>query len=466
MLSKEDNELITQTDRGTPMGELFRRFWLPALLAEELPADDCDPVRVRIMGEDLVAFRDTDGNPGVVSAFCAHRGAPMFFARNEDHGIRCIYHGWKYDTTGQCVEMPNIPNSERAAARMRIIAYPAVQAANMIWVYMGPPERKPPLPEFPMFEVAKENVYVTKYEIDCNWLQGLEGDMDPSHVQFLHSTLGDNLDFNYLLNPNMKLSAGAPPKPEFSHTATLACIDTEVGVLFAGARPSEASEMRVNAAQIILPTFPAAGLAGSTEPGIFSMNIRVPIDDEHEMHYRLRWTRRGFTEKELWEYNNGGYVFPHHIPGTYRSELNKDNDYKFDPVLRRQYNYSGILPFPTQDLAMIENQWGPIADRTQEHLMSSDQRIIFTRQRLLTMAKNLANGIEPDEPFKMKDLQNQSQATEPIMVPTDTTRLSDELIERLAANFHTKVKAPITDRGAPVELGDQPEVANPPTAVS
>jgi phthalate 4,5-dioxygenase len=453
MLSKEDNEIITQTDRGTPMGELFRRFWLPALLSEEIPAADCDPVRVRVMGEDLVAFRDSDGRPGVVNAYCAHRGAPMYFGRNEECGIRCLYHGWKYDVTGQCVEVPNVPNGAAAAARLRIIAYPAQEGAGMVWIYMGPPERKPPFPEFPFFDEDASH-YVTKYEVDCNWLQGLEGDMDPSHVQFLHSTLGNNIDENYLLNPNMQEDGRRPPKPDFEHTATIGMADTEVGLLFAGVRPTaDKSEMRVQAQHVILPTFPSAGLAGSTEPGVFSMNIRTPIDDEHEMHYRLRWTKRGFTEKELWQYTHGGYVFPRHIPGTWRAEENKDNDYLWNPVLRRQYNFSGILPFPTQDLSMIENQWGPIADRTQEHLLSSDVRIIFARQRLLRMAKDLADGIEPEEPFHMTDLHGNATGSDPLMVAS-TSKLSDQQLEELAARFHTKLKVQTKDRGAQVELGD------------
>jgi len=181
MLSKEDNDLITQTDRGTPMGELFRRFWVPALLSEELPGADCNPVRVKIMGEDLVAFRDSKGKPGVIDAYCPHRGAPMFFARNEEEGIRCLYHGWKFNTAGDCVDMPNIAHGETAKNRMHTIAYPTVESANMIWVYMGPEDRKPPFPEFPYTaEVPKENVYVTRYEINCNWLQAMEGDYDPS----------------------------------------------------------------------------------------------------------------------------------------------------------------------------------------------------------------------------------------------------------------------------------------------
>ena len=426
MLSKEDNELITQTDRGTPMGELFRRFWIPALLAEELPGADCNPVRVKILGEDLVAFRDSDGKPGVIDAYCPHRGAPMFFGRNEESGIRCLYHGWKFDTTGQCVDMPNIPHGETAKNRMRTIAYPAVESANMIWIYMGPEDRKPPFPEFPYTaEVSKENVYVTRYEINCNWLQGQEGDYDPSHAMFVHSTLGDNRDVASEVSKQ-----GGSMKPTAPLSMQVGLADTNVGVMYASAVGLANDQMSVRASHLILPCFPNAGIAG---PGVVSCNIRIPIDNEHENHFRLRWTRRGFTEKELYDYKFGGFIFPLHEPGTYLAKQRKDNDYGHDPVLQRQFNYSGVVPFPSQDLMMIENQWGAIADRPREHLVASDRQIIFIRRRLLKMVNALSEGIEPTEPFEMKDL-HQELSNGPL-VTKRVPNLSEELVDQIIGDF-------------------------------
>jgi phthalate 4,5-dioxygenase oxygenase subunit len=299
VLSVEDNELITNTHRGTPMGELFRRYWLPALLSEELPGADCNPVRVRILGEDLVAFRDSKGKPGVIDAYCPHRGAPMFFGRNEEEGIRCLYHGWKFNVAGDCVEMPNIPHGETAKKRMHTIAYPTVESANMIWVYMGPEDRKPPFPEFPYAtEVSKENVYVTRYEINCNWLQGQEGDYDPSHGGFVHTTLGANRDVAGEVGGfAIKLT------PDNPIMRTVALEDTSIGVMYADARQLQDGDMSIMANHCIMPCFPNAGLSAQ---GVFNSNILIPIDNEHENHFRLRWTRRGFTEKELYEYQYGG----------------------------------------------------------------------------------------------------------------------------------------------------------------
>src|SRR6188472_1436282 len=145
MLSKEDNELITNTDRGSPMGELFRRFWLPVALSEELPGPDCIPVRVRVLGEDLIAFRDSNGKVGLVDAFCPHRGAPMFFGRNEEEGLRCVYHGWKFTADGACSDMPSEPAESNFKNKVRIRAYACRESGGIVWTYMGPKETMPAL---------------------------------------------------------------------------------------------------------------------------------------------------------------------------------------------------------------------------------------------------------------------------------------------------------------------------------
>src|SRR5713101_645519 len=148
MLSAKENELLTKVGPGTPMGEFLRRFWLPALLSDELPRSDGDPIRTRTLGEDLVAFRDTTGNVGMVGAFCPHRRAPLFFGRNEECGLRCVFHGWKFDTTGQCVDMPNEPAESDFKSKVSATAYPAQEYAGLIWIYMGPADKKPPLPRY------------------------------------------------------------------------------------------------------------------------------------------------------------------------------------------------------------------------------------------------------------------------------------------------------------------------------
>jgi phenylpropionate dioxygenase-like ring-hydroxylating dioxygenase large terminal subunit len=273
--------------------------------------------------------------------------------------------------------------------------------------------------------VSKENVYVTRYEINCNWLQAMEGDYDPSHV-FVHSTLGANRDVAGEVGGfAIKIAADNPIM------RTVALEETAIGVMYADARQVNDGEMSVMANHCIMPCFPNAGLS---QQGVFNTNIRVPIDNEHENHYRLRWTRRGFTEKELYDFKYGGFIFPLHEPGTYLAKQRLENDYGHDPVLQRQFNFSGVVPFPTQDLMMIENQWGAIAKREREHLVSSDREIIGIRRRLLRMAKNLANGIEPEEPFLLKGIRQ--EYPDPVVVPK-ANRLDASTVEQIISGLNT-----------------------------
>src|SRR3954451_6844388 len=174
------------------MGDLFRRFWLPVALSEELPGPDCIPVRVRVLGEDLIAFRDSNGKVGLVDAFCPHRGAPMFFGRNEEEGLRCVYHGWKFDITGACVDLPNSPEGDTYKNKVEITSYACEDKGDLIWAYMGPKDKQPPFPEFEWTKLPRSHRYVTKFVEQCNYLQAMEGDYAPSHARFLHSTLDAN----------------------------------------------------------------------------------------------------------------------------------------------------------------------------------------------------------------------------------------------------------------------------------
>src|SRR4051794_300281 len=162
VLTKEQNELLTRTGPGTPMGKLMRRYWVPALLSWELPEPDCEPVRVKLLGEQLVAFRDTAGRVGMLDELCAHRCVSLWLGRNEDSGLRCVFHGWKYDVDGNCVDMPNEPAETDFKDRVKQIAYPAVELGGIIWTYMGPPELKPALPKFEFTQVPQPQRQVTK----------------------------------------------------------------------------------------------------------------------------------------------------------------------------------------------------------------------------------------------------------------------------------------------------------------
>src|SRR5437870_9564421 len=176
MLSKEDNELMCQVGRGTPMGNLMREYWIPAVMSSELPGPDCPPMRLRLLGENLIAFRVTSGKVGIVANACPHRGASLFFGRNEEEGLRCVYHGWKFDVSGQCVDMPSEPAESNFKTKIRATAYPCVERGGAVWTYMGPREVPPPLPHFEANMLPSARASRSMRE--CNYMQSLEGDID------------------------------------------------------------------------------------------------------------------------------------------------------------------------------------------------------------------------------------------------------------------------------------------------
>jgi len=410
MLTREDNELVTNTNAGTPMGELFRRFWLPVALAEELPGPDCVPLRVKVLNEDLIAFRGTDGRVGLVDAYCPHRGAPLFFGRNEENGLRCVYHGWKFDVDGVNTDQPNAPEGETFKNKINIISYPCVEAGDLIFAYMGPKDKQPPFPEFEWTKTPKSHRYVTKFLMECNYLQAMEGDYDPGHGMFLHSKLDGSpqgQQFNVQVRPRIRPTPADEPYPqavgprrqtESDKKGWGRVEDSDSGVFFIQSAERQDGTKVAQVAPWMMPIYCTAGTTGAA--GTYSSNMRIPIDNERIYFYRLRWSYQPLGEEEVEGYKHDGWFYPEPIPGTYRGVANVHNDYKIDRLQQKNYSYTGIGCFPLQDIAMMENQWGPIADRTREHLSSSDFQIIAVRRRLLKAAKAMQQGIEPEEPWR------------------------------------------------------------------
>jgi nitrite reductase/ring-hydroxylating ferredoxin subunit len=182
MLSHEQNERLVRVGRGTPAGELFRRYWQPACLSQEVPIPDGAPIRVRLLGEDLVCFRDTNGRVGLVDAFCPHRRAPLFFGRNEECGLRCVYHGWKFDVGGACGDLPSEPLESRMKSNVKITAYPTAEKAGIVWAYLGPPDLIPPLPDYEWMRAPTTHGFVSKTYEECNYLQALEGGLSSRRI--------------------------------------------------------------------------------------------------------------------------------------------------------------------------------------------------------------------------------------------------------------------------------------------
>lgn len=388
MLSQEENALITQTDRGTPMGEYFRRFWMPALLSWELPEPDCPPVRVRLLGEDLVAFRDSQGQVGLIQAHCPHRGASLFFGRNEEGGIRCVYHGWKFDVTGRCVDMPSEPAESTFRHKVRAVAYPCVERAGVIWTYMGPKDRMVGPPEFEWARVPESHVVVTKAIISCNWLQVMEGNFDSAHVSFLHSRLPrpDNGALRYDPKNPAALLNRIDRSPQYT------VVETPHGLMVGARRHADEGHYYWRVSQWLTPCFDMIGHDPGTMP--MSAHATVPMDDHHCWSWAIRWEGdHPLTEEERARWSGDDARVPVQ-PGTFWPKANAGNDYLIDREVQRTETFTGIPGIGNQDLAVTESM-GPVVDRTQEHLGTSDLAIIRIRRELLAAARALQQGVEP-----------------------------------------------------------------------
>ncbi|GAB2965293.1 aromatic ring-hydroxylating dioxygenase subunit alpha [Amycolatopsis acidiphila] len=372
MLKPEINELLTRTGPGTPMGAMFRQYWIPAMLAEELPENDSPPVRLKLLSERLIAFRDSEGRYGLIDEFCAHRGASLWFGRNEQSGLRCAYHGWKYDVTGQCVEVPSEPDNNNFCANVKLTAYPLVRIGDVLWTYLGDPAKQPPLPEFEFALVPPEQTYTSKRWQESNWLQAFEGGIDSSHVTFLHSgglksdplfkgAKGNEYNMNDL-------------KPFFE-------VAEADGGLFVGARRNaEDGQYYWRITPWVMPCFTMVPPRGDHP---MHGHFWIPIDDHNCWAYSFDYHPvRALTEAERQAMKDGHGVHSANIPGTYRPQANKDNDYLMDREAQRAgETYSGIKGIAMQD-ASLQESMGPIVDRSKERLVSADTGIIKARQRL------------------------------------------------------------------------------------
>ena len=383
MLTPEENQLLTRVGPCTPAGELFRRFWLPALLSEELPAADCPPVRVRLLGEDLVAFRDTAGRIGLLSPLCAHRGAPLFYGRNEEHGLRCVYHGWKYDVTGRCIDMPSEPAESTFKDRIRQKAYPCRERGGVIWAYLGPAELMPELPELEWNLLPEGHCRVSKWLHESNYLQGFEGDIDTAHASFLHSFLDpDSSPQDGTISAKLKATDKAPK---------IMVDQTDYGFRYGARRRVSEDEYNWRVTQWLLPTYSLIGFIRFPAGG----RVWVPIDDERTYTYFYSFhPDRPLTVEEHARFESGNSFPPQLVTGTYNPVRNKTNEYLIDRELQRTATYTGIFGVNDQDRAIQEGM-GAIFDRSQEHLATSDIAIIAARQRLLKTVRDLQNGIEP-----------------------------------------------------------------------
>ncbi len=385
MLTTRENELVCRVGPGTPMGEVMRRYWIPALLTDEIAEPDSPPVRVRLLGEDLVAFRDTGGRVGLIEELCAHRRASLFLGRNEEGGLRCVYHGWKFDVAGNCIDMPTEPAGSTYRDRIHCIAYPTIELAGIVWTYMGPLEKQPAPPDFEWTRAPASHRFVSTTLQYSNYLQAVEGGIDTVHTQFLH---------NNSLADNDTLTRASHPELEVERTA--------YGFRYVGVRDLKDEGKYYRIYQFVMPFHqlrPDAPLRRGAAPSptpIVKGHMWVPIDDETTRVYNWMLAtdpERPLTEHLIAEHEESAGRGPTGEVGFLRRRT-RANDWGIDREVQRTRTFTGIDGINSQDLAVQESM-GLIVNRAREHLGSTDKAIIAARRLLLDAARGLQNGIEP-----------------------------------------------------------------------
>jgi phenylpropionate dioxygenase-like ring-hydroxylating dioxygenase large terminal subunit len=382
MMTKEENQFLTQTGWGTPAGEALRRYWQPVCLAEELPPG-ASPLRTTILGEDLVLFRDEQGCPGLLGIHCSHRGTDLSYGRVENGGLRCLYHGWLYDVQGRCLEQPGEPGGGEHRDNIRHPAYPCKEAGGVIFTYMGPGQ-PPLLPNYDFLRASPDHLYVSKIFHECNYLQANEGNIDPVHLSFLH---------RFLENRNERY-AGVRGAGE-SHYNLVArniapTIDVELvdfGVRIYTVRKLEHGKQYLRVSYFILPNLSA--FPGQTGGEGYSVNWHVPIDDTHHWKYTFVYSAKSALQRE--------------VVGRERSELTSDyrlvrndaNRFLQDRDAMKNHTYTGMgTGFQAHDAFATTSQ-SSVQDRTAENLVSSDKAILAARKLIERAIKDVQAGREP-----------------------------------------------------------------------
>lgn len=402
MLSKQDNEILTRVGPGTPMGNLLRRFWIPALLEEEIMEPDGAPVKLRLLGENLIAFRNTVGKVGIVEAYCAHRRAPLFLGRNEENGIRCVYHGWKFDVDGQCVDLPTAGDDGAHKEKIKITAYPTAEHGGLIWVYMGPRDVMPNLPDLEWTRLPKMQRTSTKRLQRSNWAQVVEGGIDSAHVSFLHRSKPEEPSINARPNKGDKtvIQESIPDKYLMMDGKPVFDVkEVDHGLMISARRNAEAGHYYWRINQFLLPFYTIipphlSNMFKDSSHASYYGHVYVPIDDENTWNWSFTASPHAEYSQEEWSFQGGKAGFWGPVDDNYLPLFNDANDYLINRDKQRTDNFTGIDGIPNQDAAVQEGM-GPIVDRTKEHLVTSDRGVMQFRRLMLRLAKNLMDGEEP-----------------------------------------------------------------------
>ena len=384
MVTREDNDLLTRVEDDWPMGQIMRRHWLPACLSEEVRDADGTPVRTRMLGEDLVVFRDSQGRLGVLGEHCPHRRASLAFGRNEESGLRCLYHGWKFDVDGKVLDMPCEPETGRLKLERKHKSYPSREAGGFVWIYMGPEESLREFEPPNWSPTPTTRISIVKMHTPCNWAQVLEGSIDSAHSSSLHSSIMRPMDVD-----GAKATEELWPRPSTDTAPRMRFQPTSFGFRYAAVRTPNTNAATHDYVRITLFVAPFTVIIPPNDQYKLAQML-FPIDDENTMFYFIAWHETKGIDQDAWRkfcYARVGID----LDENYRKIRTLENRFLQDRDAMRQGDFTGIKGIPAQDMAMWESM-GPITDRTEDNLGASDIAVIQFRRQMIQAARSFRDG--------------------------------------------------------------------------
>lgn len=410
MTTAEENQLLVHTGPGTPGGAMMRRYWHPVALSTELPPGGA-PLPIRILSEDLVLFRDEAGAPGLLQRHCPHRCADLSYGRLEDGGLRCLYHGWLFDVAGNCLEQPGEPPESTYKDEVKAVSYPCKEVAGMIFTYLGG-GKAPEMPDYEFFRADEAHRFLHRSDLECNYLQSLEGNIDPVHLSYLH-------------RPHKRADARAVPGSDDKSADMYYAEDraprldleaTDYGIRIFSVRSSGPDKQYVRVTNFLMPNFAAiVGQEGRVNEG-YSVHWHVPIDDSHNMRFDFTFNRVRPMDIEKYESRETNYLG---LDG--KEERRQKNRYFQDREAMVTENFNGMgRSFNVHDAYASESQ-GDIHDRTRENLATSDRIIVQARRQLLEAINAVEEGKEPRGVIRDPNKRDLSELVVMSEVTTNTT---------------------------------------------
>lgn len=421
-MNTEMSATLTRVGADQPMGQLMRRYWVPALMSKEIPKPDGPQVRVQLLGEKLLAFRNSEGKACLIGEFCSHRGVSLYFGRNEENGIRCAYHGVKFDGDGKCVDVPSAP---QACSRMHIQGYPCIERAGVVWTYMGPPDKKPAPPELEWCTLPENHVFVSKRVQYSSYLQAMEGGIDTAHVSYVHRFEVDS-------DP-MHQGCKALDYIKADGNVVFEIEKTQFGLTLLGRRNGEPDSYYWRVTQYLFPWFTLIAPFGDHALG---GHVWVPIDDHSCWAWSINWQpARPLNDDERSAMEAGKGIHVRYISeGSFIPEDNRDNDYGMDRVAQQEKRaYSGIVGFSAQDYSLQESM-GTIQNHDAEHLLPTDRAIVMARRMLHEAALGLGKGEDPPA----LDASEQRVRPAGVLLPKD-----QDPVEWARANLADSISKPV-----------------------